>query len=240
MGVGVAAELRSAGYAIIRSRRAASACDAALLNFARLRQFRYPPVSNQVIREDRVDHDYRNAFNELYTLAAMSLHRAWSSSPQATGLPFDGNDLSTQQEPFSASQHSTPYQASFASLFNYDHGFLNVHRDRGLLTAVYGYGGTHDGTVRLWCRPRDTGEWVDIGAQAARTDACIILFVGEQLEMASGGVYQAIEHACRLDPSGERIDTRLRAHPGARPTGNRHSVALVLCEHEQVQEAQPD
>ena len=39
---------------------------------------------------------------------------------------------------------------------------------------------------------------------------------------------------CRLDPAGERIDTRLPAHPGAYETGNRLSAALVLCANEVV------
>ena len=149
-----------------------------------------------------------------------------------------------------------PYKSSFASAFNYDRGFLNTHEDRGLLTCVFGYspppaaasdGSAADDRVRLWCQPHDDPDndncepphsnaerkWLDLDAATARFDGAggsesVVLFVGAQLEEWTEGRFRAIPHACRVDPTEERLDTRLPTHPGAPETGNRKSFALVL------------
>ena len=70
------------------------------------------------------------------------------------------------------------------------------------------------------------------GAAAAGISPLVAVFVGEQLEAMSGGALRAVEHCVRIDPRAPRLDTTLPAHPGARPTGNRKSIALVLCGEE--------
>ena len=145
-----------------------------------------------------------------------------------------------------------PYKSSFASAFNYDRGFLNIHEDRGLLTCVFGYspsaapdGSAADDRVRLWCQPHDDPnrqeschsdaecKWLDLDAATARFDGAggsqsVVFFVGAQLEELTEGRFRAIPHACRVDPTDARLDTRLPTHPGAPATGNRKSFALVL------------
>jgi len=77
----------------------------------------------------------------------------------------------------------------------------------------------------LWCKSTDTGCWEDAGAAGGT-----VLLVGQQLEAATGGVFRACSHACRVDPTGERLDTTLPSHPGAPRRGNRQSMALVICQ----------
>uniref|UniRef100_A0A7S3B0A2 Isopenicillin N synthase-like Fe(2+) 2OG dioxygenase domain-containing protein n=1 Tax=Haptolina ericina TaxID=156174 RepID=A0A7S3B0A2_9EUKA len=127
-----------------------------------------------------------------------------------------------------------PYAASFASIFNFDQGFLNPHRDRGLLTLIYGRpcGSPHirpTDTVRLWgCEPG--GAWFALDACVPDDDHLLVL-AGEQLERLSDSVCPAITHACRVDPQAERISMLHHGpHPGARSRGNRQSMAFVLQE----------
>ena len=243
------AQLRRSGFAIIPAPAVRETCEDALTAFAPLRQFRYPPIPNCSVKSmpnltisPNLTKAYRQAFNELYVLAARSLHCVLDTHPtwpREQMAPFP-NSLNC--EPFACEASSSlPYSASFGSLFNYDHGFLNAHVDRGLLTAVVGrppssgIDSSSDDAVRLWCRAHDDGAWLDVGEKAGPSE--VVLFVGEQLEAASGGEFKAIHHCCRLDPTGGHIDTRLEAHPGAKAEGNRLSMALVLCEHDETARA---
>ncbi|KAJ1459964.1 hypothetical protein M885DRAFT_585552 [Pelagophyceae sp. CCMP2097] len=115
---------------------------------------------------------------------------------------------------------------SFFNAFNFDHGFLNAHVDRGLLTAIYGRSDAGDESprVRLWLRP--AGQ--DWNAVNHRDDDFITLLVGAQLEALSQGHFKAVDHAVTVDPFAPRLDSTLPRHPDALPYGNRKSMALVL------------
>ena len=77
------------------------------------------------------------------------LRSAGLPAPPTAVRPFAPDAVGTR--PFAdARARSAPYAGSFCSVFNCDHGFLNEHRDRGLITAIYGRAaGTSDGQVRL-------------------------------------------------------------------------------------------
>jgi hypothetical protein len=192
-------QLRCSGFAVVPAPRVARAGRAALRRFETLGRFRYPSACGD--RDKELDDLYRTAFNELYTLAARSLHACHEFPP----VPPDSTPFAepSQVEPFAcARSRKLPYTSSFASLFNYDHGFLNAHVDRGLITAVYGWTPSAEAdALRLWCRPHDSSTWLDVGALAARDDA-VALLVGEELEAASHGTFDAIMHCVRVDPEG--------------------------------------
>mmetsp|Transcript_72045 Transcript_72045/g.211068 ORF Transcript_72045/g.211068 Transcript_72045/m.211068 type:complete len:192 (-) Transcript_72045:35-610(-) len=152
------------------------------------------------------------------------------------------------ERPFEGEGGPWPYDASFFNVFNYDHGCLNTHRDRGVLTAVYGAGlplrptpvrpqeeQPHSATSgssgeasdeaapsRLWLRRPDADgpHWL------APAPGQLLLWAGECAELPE---VEAIEHCVRVDPSGPYIEhSHSTRDPMAPPTGNRRSVALVL------------
>lgn len=229
-----AAALRTKGFAFVHAPDVAAACEAAVAAWSQRDSFRYPAGHYDV----EVDAHYRAAFNAMHSLAASCLQRACRDEP-AAGCSFPSEspppfDLSERggaalAEPFSGVS-GAPYAASFASIFNFDFGFLNAHRDRGLLTAVWGRPRALEppgARVRLLCRRLDSGGWVDLCEEAPA--GSLALIAGEQLQAASRGHFRAAEHSCRVDPDGARLDTRLPADPAAAPCGNRHSMAHVLC-----------
>ena len=137
-------------------------------------------------------------------------------APAGLSTPFDG-----------VASGEWPFAGSFASIFNYDLGFLNPHKDRGLLTVIAGRPASADLTnvVRLWGRAPGTAVWIPLDDRVPAD--CVLVFAGDQLERLTG--VPAMVHACRVDPKAERISMLHRGpHPGASFSGNRQSMALVL------------
>ena len=145
------------GYAVVHAPAAARHCAAAVAAWATCRSFRFPSVSepstSTAARASgaHIDTLYRRAFNELYLLTAECASSVWPGlpAPAAATRPFAEDAVGTR--PFAdARARSSPYAGSFCSVFNFDHGFLNDHRDRGLITAIYGRAaGTSGGQVRF-------------------------------------------------------------------------------------------
>tara|TARA_B100000795_G_scaffold118544_1_gene88181 strand:- start:815 stop:1564 length:750 start_codon:yes stop_codon:yes gene_type:complete len=235
------ASLQRHGYAVVHAPAAARHCAAAVAAWATSGSFRYPsisePSSSTAARASggaQMDVLYRRAFNELYSLTAECASSVWAGlpAPPTAVRPFAPDAVGTR--PFAdARARSSPYAGSFCSVFNFDHGFLNEHRDRGLITAIYGRAaGTSDGQVRLWGqRPGGDDEWHAL--EGVPADA-VVLLVGEGLERLSGGGFPAMLHSCRVDPRAERLSMLHRGpHPGAPEDGNRQSIALVLAQEEE-------
>ena len=150
------ASLQRDGYAVVHAPAAARHCAAAVAAWATSGSFRYPSVSEppstaRASGGDQMDVLYRRAFNELYSLTADCASSVWAGlpAPPTAARPFAADAVGTR--PFAdARARSSPYAGSFCSVFNFDHGFLNDHRDRGLITAIYGRAaGTSDGQVRF-------------------------------------------------------------------------------------------
>ncbi|GMI18904.1 hypothetical protein TeGR_g14833 [Tetraparma gracilis] len=223
-------ELKASGFTILAKARSEAAA-VGIEQFAKYGAakvgWRYPPLDDRE-RRPEMDDVYGTAFNSMYHTASSALLQVLQHSnldcPQAVrGDPMPAGATA----PFVGLAASLPFSASFCSLFNFDRGFLNAHKDRGLLTVVCGSAEGAGRRVTLWVRAHG-GEWVDLGLRAGAED--VVLFVGEQLEERSGGVYRAVDHACRVDPEGERLNTTLEREPDACEEGNRKSIALVLCE----------
>lgn len=154
------------------------------------------------------------------------------------------------------------FDATFFNLFNYNHGSLNAHVDRGLLTIVYGFcpdvvdpdpalssssSSSPVQTSRLWVRSNaststadddDTDGWVDV--QRVCDENHVLLFAGEQLVACTTSAspsaklnLRAIDHCVRVDPRGEYLShSHHNRDPAAAPTGNRLSAAMIFAQHE--------
>lgn len=256
-GTRILNELSTAGFCIVRAPRTAACCRSAVKRWAGEQAFRFPlhpqPASQSSNFDGITEKLYRLAFNSLYALSVRCLHELGASNSQLKPLqahqdmqsqstpvlPFKDPHSPAPALPFEYNS-SLPYAASFASIFNFNHGFLNAHRDRGLLTAVYGQlmsrknpsGRVSDRVVRLWGQTPGSTEWRMLDPVP---DDSVILFAGEQLARLSNGAIPAMLHACRVDPTAERISMLHHgAHPGAREEGNRQSCALVLAMDEEV------
>ena len=96
-----------------------------------------------------------------------------------------------------------------------DHGCLNAHRDRGVLTVVYGAPSKEEGS-KLWLK-EVSGPWLSPGSGQ------LLLWAGESFQEAP-----AVEHCVRVAPEGDYVEhSHNRRDPQAPETGNRRSVALV-------------
>lgn len=140
---------------------------------------------------------------------------------------FAGEDTNA---PFSSAD--APFAHTFFNIFNYDHGMLNEHKDRGLVTAIYispNKSGSQS-VSQLWVG-RGGNDWVAMDALV--DGGQFVVFVGEELEAMGKQVgldFLAVEHSVRVAPQGEYVShSHQRRDPDAQASGNRKSAALVLC-----------
>eukprot|EP00434_Breviolum_minutum_P001679 symbB.v1.2.001486.t1/scaffold48.1/size388161/19 len=192
----------------------------ALTAFAEQKSFRYPPVPGELEElEDTkgpvMTKSYAEAFDLLYGIACTAALLMQGEQVVKSKLkPCEG------REPFSC-EGPWHFSSSFFNIFNYDHGCLNAHRDRGVLTVVYGAPSDHVDATRLWVRhvdgPLGIKHWL-------APESGLLLWAGEGFQHA-----QAVEHCVRMHPEGDYVEhSHSRRDPEAPLTGNRRSVALIL------------
>ena len=129
---GLITQLKGRGFALLEldiSARA-EAIQRGLSEASALGGFRFPPINVDEVRYQDV---HRAVFSSLYETAIDSL------SPFASEAL---DELAELDRLFSASPHEPfprehLFHPTFFNLFNYDHGSLNSHQDRGLLTVIH-------------------------------------------------------------------------------------------------------
>ena len=247
-------QLASRGFALInvRDRARTRALDQGLESAAELSGFRFPPIN---VDEVRYDEPHREAFRALYATALECLaqldpevHRDGGGIKTSTQEAAATSLSHLHPELFSASPHEPfpadhPFHPTFFNLFNYDHGALNGHKDRGLLTVIYIRPAHHDGrqaASALWVANAE-GSWVSADRELGRvraerttttSDHQVILLIGEEGEEVFKSFHPhlfAAEHSVRVSPVGDYIE---RSHylrdPTSREDANRLSAALIL------------
>ena len=165
---------------------------------------------------------YHPEFRSQYPLFE-SLAASFSDKYQLFGHDGKGN------YPFQNDQ--TAFAPSFFNIFHYDHGLLNIHKDRCLVTAIFVNQNENARGPKsaLWVKGRH-GNWINTDALVQEDEVVILLGEEFQALAASAGLpFLAAEHCIRVDPFGSDIE---RAHhrpdPATPETGNRMSAALVL------------
>ena len=254
-------QLRARGFA--RVSLAPPACPpwigdalrAATRDAASAGEFRFPPID--VDGPVAYTEARRRAFRALFEVATTCFAGLLSSLDGDGGIGRDAS-LRARRDAFAAAARGAdgagrlfgrdahepfapgqPFAQSFFNLFNYDHGSLNGHRDRGLLTVIYSDAqskppsrGEAGRRSALWVKDA-RGTWRDADRYAAGPDSALVL-AGEDLEgtgLAAALGVCAAEHAVRVDPAGPRI---ARAHFRRDPAavdgvgGQRASAALIL------------
>lgn len=192
----------------------------ALEDFAQQRSFRYPPVPGDLEEVERVEDvnpvmttSFAQSFDLLYGVACSAALLMQGQSVPKQLKPCDGEGM-----PFSRGG-PWHFSSSFFNIFNYDHGCLNAHRDRGVLTVVYGAPSDREDASRLWVRHADGTWWAPAPGQ-------LLLWAGEGFQHA-----EPVEHCVRMRPDGDYVEhSHSRRDPEAPATGNRRSVALILDE----------
>jgi hypothetical protein len=214
---GVAQQVRTRGFGILDlSLTQRDILDKAVAEFTLKQQFRFP-WGNQ----PEFTLSYKVCFNFLCSLGVDLLREFIPDAPRIDQLPFPSL---SEQIPFNCENSVLSYSSSFFNIFNYDYGSLNTHRDRCLLTLVWGFSDVAaKNRTRLWCL--SNGDWVDLEEFVSR--GSLAVFVGEELELQSHGEFRAAPHCVRVDPRGTCIPLGCR-DPTSAPTGNRRSVAFVL------------
>lgn len=125
------------GFALIKvdQPRRVSALSAGLDRAGSLAGFRFPPINVDQVRYSEVE---RAAFHALYA-SAIDCLSALSQTCQIDEAHDSSEGLHPElfsvspDEPFPLGH---PFHPTFFNLFNYDHGALNEHKDRGLLTVI--------------------------------------------------------------------------------------------------------
>ena len=201
-----------------------------------LNGFRFPPNDESPTVYNDVKRAAFGALFEVSTTCFIALcgqetlpshmQNAVQRSPQ-TQPPLFGKDANSH-EPFTT-QHV--FGQSFFNLFNYNHGLLNPHFDRSLLTVIKAMPGTNDkGTQSaLWIRAQN-GTWTNAD-EAVESDEVIIM-IGEDCEglsFAKQLSLYAAEHAVRVNPTGEYIaHSHFQPDPDTPRQLNRRSAAFIL------------
>ena len=201
--------------------------------------FRFPPINVDVIEYDGV---HREAFKALFAIAIEALETI-SGANETVSANMGTLFSESKNEPFPLGHL---YHSTFFNLFNYDHGSLNEHQDRGLLTVIYVEPAPRlnekNPPSELWIRGRDetwrSGDHViRTLAQTHPDQAFVILLIGEDGEAyfnrskteQSLDYLFAAAHCVRANPRGEFIErSHHRCDPDSRPFGNRKSAALIL------------
>ena len=199
---------------------------------AQLEGFRFPPINVDEVRYEPV---HREVFSSLYQTAIDCL---------SVFAPDELDELAGIDQLFSRSPHEPfpsdhPFHPTFFNLFNYDHGSLNSHQDRGLVTVIHVEPPTAHNEPRsaLWVEGPQ-GRWRNadrvVRAQQAEepNSTFALLLLGEEgealLSSHHEGLYAA-EHAVRVNPEGEYLaHSHHRRDPAACVSGNRRSAALIL------------
>ena len=204
--------------------------------------FRFPPVGDTVTYTPA----HRACFRSLYSLgraclgwmldtvegesrASTVIREALVAAVQPAEQLFapagDGH------EPFASADE--PFASSFFNIFDYDHGLLNAHKDRYLVTTIFADSNPETAHQRsvLWVKDRSqTWRNVDAGLQPNE----VVFMIGEELEAILhevGGDYYAADHCIRVDPDGEYLErAHFRRDPASLVTGNRLSTAFILGE----------
>jgi hypothetical protein len=198
--------------------------------------FRFPPNDDSPTIYDRITRD---TFRALFTVSTMCfkalcvdhkvsdyIAHALKALPVSTHSLFSGDTMA--HEPFSGDH---VFSQSFFNLFNYDHGLLNPHFDRSLVTVIKTLGGQNDDhpQTALWVKS-SAGHWSNAD-RVVRHDEVVIM-IGQDCEtlsfMADLGLYAA-EHAVRVNPAGEYIaHSHFRRDPSTPSKFNRTSAAFIL------------
>ena len=222
----------------------------ALCSFKRRGLFRFPPHGSEAASSDgrlpAKDYGQCEAacFNRLYRLCASLTAVLRRHLPRLPAAPQRDVVAVGSSAPFLGDE-TNPYRASFFNLFNYDHGCLNAHLDRGLFTLNYAvptspealHSGRQDRST-LWlksypssmpesCSSSSSSEgWVAADAIVGPLDA--LLFVGEQLSQFHPAASPGL-HSVRVHPDGPHLSySHARPDPAASPGRNRLSMAMVF------------
>ena len=212
----------------------------ALINFQELGEFRFPPVGKQV----KYQSEHKMCFKILFEVTRHCLKALLEGNPSflASGTrlfsalkeSFAPNFVvfgPDGENNFPFTQEKEAFSTSFFNIFNYDHGLLNAHRDRCLVTAIFVNQQRQGSGAKsaLWIKGSD-GSWSNTDALVADNEVVILL--GEEFQELAKSVglpFWAAEHCIRVDPHGPAI---ARAHhrpdPDTLKIGNRISAAFVL------------
>jgi hypothetical protein len=202
-----------------------------------LGSFRFPPIQP----DEPISYNARRreAFTSLFDIAIVCLRAILLSTPgEASHLnrmelqkalkdvPFHSLFRNDPNEPFADSHQ--PFAQSFFNLFNYNHGLLNPHIDRSLVTVIYSSHASHSeesiSKTALWIQSPE-GTWHN--ADDITTPTQVVIMTGEQLE--TNQYYYAAPHAVKVNPTGELLaQAHHRRDPVSTATDNRLSAALIL------------
>ena len=217
---------------------ALSALQRALDEMAGADHFRFPPVEGPTHYNNAQRESFVALFQQSRAVLGALLQYAPPLAAAAPALTDALAEASTYDRslfthppeaplPFASEQQ--PFASSFFNLFNYDHGLLNTHKDRCLVTLAYRRRAVDPVASALWVQARG-GRWWSSDALLGERE--LLVLIGEELEELSeraGCPLYAAPHAVRVDPTGPHIE---RAHhrpdPATPHHGNRISAALIL------------
>lgn len=199
----------------------------------RLDGFRFPPINVEEIHYNEV---HRVVFKALFFtgLECLSLITEQDELEKAQ---VDHLFSESEHEPFPLNHD---YHPTFFNLFNYNHGALNTHKDRGLITIIHIDPPRSEIELKstLWIAGSDlkwrSGDAVILEKMVQKPDSrYVLLLIGEEGEKAfkKHGLdhLYAADHSVRVKPDGEYIEySHYQRDPASQSSSNRLSAALIL------------
>ena len=195
--------------------------------------FRFPPINVETIQYSEV---HRIVFKALfYTgLECLSL---LTQVDEWTKAKVECLFSESEHEPFPLTHD---YHPTFFNLFNYDHGALNAHKDRGLITIIHIDPAPRnlESKSSLWIEGADQ-KWrsgdalIDQKIKYKPNSRYALILIGEEGERVFKlqGLKQlyAADHSVRVRPDGEYIEySHYQRDPESQSSSNRLSAALIL------------
>jgi len=234
--------LNQNGFAVVHLEgdHDAGTLSTSLFQCRNMNEFRFPPIDGSVQYLDA----HMECFKVLFRITRCCLQALLMTSKEhnsAKEALLDALEASfspdyklffppgKDAQPFPS--NDVAFSTSFLNIFNYDHGLLNTHRDRCLVTAIsVNQNRAVDAPKSaLWVKGRE-GEWVNTDALVGDNE--VVILVGEELQKLAESLnvpVWAAEHCIRVDPHGPNLErAHHRSDPATPKTGNRLSAALVL------------
>ena len=195
--------------------------------------FRFPPINVERIQYTEV---HRVVFKALFFTGLECLSLI-SGQDELKKAQVDHLFSESEHEPFPLNHD---YQPTFFNLFNYNHGALNTHKDRGLITIIHIDPPRSDLKLKstLWIAGSDqtwrSGDALILEKMILKPNSRYALMLigeeGEQKFKLQGldHIYAA-DHSVRVKPDGDYIEySHYQRDPDSKSSSNRLSAALIL------------
>jgi hypothetical protein len=231
--------LRTHQYAVLQiSPHLKRILDSSIADFTSDCKFRFPPILPEPIPLTQWPKLHQESYVQLLNIA-VDVFGSICEETRANNIPYEilmsaDNEWKTREH--RNERHLDYFNSTFMNIFNYNYGYLGVHKDRCLVTVIYTKRNplqkkslhvrrSHHKTSSTSSSVVVEGEssaWLDLDATTSADSVAI--FVGEEMQQLTQGRYRAITHCVCEDPKNPLENSGC----SSLELNERRSIALVL------------